>query len=166
MYLRRLKESDAIHMIEWMHDEEVVKDLDADFLEKNIDDALCFIKNSWSDKNNIHIAICDNNDEYLGTVSLKNINNNSAEFAIVIRTCAMGLGYSRYAMQQIINIASDNGINKIYWYVNPNNTRALRFYDKNGYNRVDYSMLIDVVGESCSEGELDYIWYLYNIMER
>ena len=43
-------------------------------------------------KKNIHMAITDDNDEYMGTVSLKNINyiDSFAEFAITVRRTAMG----------------------------------------------------------------------------
>ena len=38
----------------------------------------------------------------MGTVSLKHIKNNTAEFAIAIRKIAMGYGFASYAMNEII----------------------------------------------------------------
>ena len=38
MHLRRLERKDAPLMLEWMHDRNVIKDLNTDFASKTIDD--------------------------------------------------------------------------------------------------------------------------------
>lgn len=167
MRLRKLEEKDAPIMLEWMHDDSVVKDLQTDFASKSIEDCLKFIQNSWTDGNNIHMAITENedNDEYLGTVSLKNIHDNTAEFAITIRSVAMGKGVAKLAMNEIIDKGfKEYNLESIYWCVSPNNTRALRFYDKNGYQRVD-SDALDIQGYSNTQIS-NYIWYLVSREER
>lgn len=139
MKLRRLIKTDAPFMLEWMHDKNVTQNLQANFAEKQLTDCISFIEHSRNDIENEHFAIVDEKDEYMGTVSLKNINRSfmSAEFAISIRSCAMGRGLSRYGMAQIIQYGLDElGLKKIYWCVSPDNKRAVRFYDKNGYKRV------------------------------
>ena len=77
MRLRKLKLKDAPLMLEWMHDADVVRDLRNDFASKTIGDCRDFIKNSSNDKMNVHYAIVSNEDEYMGTVSLKNIDNQT-----------------------------------------------------------------------------------------
>lgn len=135
MYLRQLKSEDADHMIKWMHDENVVKYLNGDFKNKTIEDCERFIENSISDSD-IHLAISSDKDEYMGTVSLKNICAGSAEFAITICTKAMGKGYSWFGMQKIIEKAfSELNLDEVYWCVSRNNQRAIRFYDKHGYKK-------------------------------
>ena len=48
----------------------------------------------------------------------------------------MAKDYARFAMESIIRKGfSELRLDKIYWCVSPENTRALRFYDKNGYKR-------------------------------
>ena len=94
MTLRELKTKDAPLMLEWMHDDSVTHDLQTDFASKTMDDALSFINNSLTDDKNLNLAITDDNDEYMGTVSLKHIDGNAAEFAITVRSCAMGGGSS------------------------------------------------------------------------
>ena len=89
MKLRNLENKDAAFMLEWMHDTSVVKYMRSDFINKTKNDCLEFIKNSNQSNIDIHKAIVDNNDEYLGSVSLKNICNKSAEFAIIIRKKTM-----------------------------------------------------------------------------
>lgn len=162
--LRGLEEKDAPLMLEWMHDETVTHDLQNNFAEKTMDDCLQFIKNSQADRTNFHLAIVDQSDEYMGTVSLKHIAGKTAEFAITIRKKAMGTGCSRFAMQAIIDRAfRELDLAEVYWCVSPANQRALRFYDKNAYRRNVISQLMvtrQVCLRSYSEQQLDeYIWY-------
>lgn len=137
MKLRRLEQKDAPFMLEWMHDLFVVKYLQSDFMHKTIEDCYSFIEAAQDITKNMHLAITDENDEYMGTVSLKNINADSAEFAITIRKIAMGKGYSKYGMEEIIGIGFEElCLNKIYWCVSPENLRACKFYDKNRYRQM------------------------------
>ena len=160
MRLRKLELKDAPLMLEWMHDKSVVEDLRTNFLTKTMEDCENFIKSSWDEKNNWNVAIVDENDVYMGTVSLKNIKNTSAEFGITIRACAMGKGYSIWAMKEVIRVAfEERGIHKIYWCVSPDNKRAVRFYDKNGFERVD-SKEIDMIAGYTQEQIDAYVWYL------
>lgn len=160
MKLRNLELKDAPLMLEWMHDKSVVEDLRTNFLSKTIEDCENFIKNSWDDKNNWNVAITDEEDTYMGTISLKNIKEDSAEFGITIRACAMGKGYSIWAMKEILNIGfQEKNLKKIYWCVSPDNKRAVRFYDKNGFRRVDAKVL-DMI-EGYTQEQIDaYVWYL------
>lgn len=139
MYLRKLKLEDAPLMLEWMHDSDVVKDLSVNFLAKTIDDCIKFISESDKSSTELHMAIASDSDEYMGTVSLKHINNESsnAEFAIAIRKEAMSKGYSWFGMMDIIRIGFEKlGLTSIYWSVSKKNCRACRFYDKHGFHAV------------------------------
>ena len=160
MNLRKLRADDAPLMLEWMHDDSVTHDLQTDFASKTLDDALTFINNSLTDEENLNLAIVDDNDEYMGTVSLKHIDNKSAEFAITIRSCAMGKGYSIYGMNEILKMAGEKyGLDYVYWCVSKENKRAVRFYDKNGFERVE-SDQIDIRGSYTSEQIASYYWYI------
>ena len=160
MKLRNLELKDASLMLEWMHDKSVVEDLRTNFLTKTMEDCENFIKSSWNDNNNWNVAIVDVTDTYMGTVSLKNIKETSAEFGITIRACAMGKGYSIWAMKEVLRIGfEERKIQKIYWCVSPDNKRAVRFYDKNGFKRVDVKEL-DMI-EGYTQEQIDaYVWYL------
>lgn len=160
MKLRPLGLQDAEKMLEWMHDPECVQNLQANFADKTLDDCQRFIASTFHDKDNLHLAIADENDDYMGTVSLKYIDRErkSAEFAIAIRSCAMGKGYSAQGMKLILQKGFEElGLKTIYWCVSPKNARAVRFYDKNNYPRVAASTLF-VVGYS-PEQMAEYIWY-------
>lgn len=161
MELRVLKEKDCGLMLEWMHDPDVIKDMNTNFLDKKLADCTFFVQNSMTVRNK-HFAIVDANDEYMGTVSLKNIdiNNGSAEFAITIRKTAMGKGYSSYAMRKIIDIAfSEYDLKVVYWYVNKKNIRAIKFYGKMGYWSVPVEK-IERLGVKIESVEADAMeWY-------
>lgn len=80
----------------------------------------CPTNNSARDASNIHLAVIDNKDEYMGTVSLKNIDliNKSAEFAIAMRSKAHGTGLAAKAMSEIIKLGLyRRNLNSIYWNV-------------------------------------------------
>lgn len=143
MILRKLEMKDAPYMFEWMQDKYVTCRLKKDFSKLTLKDVEAFIISSWdSSQHNVHFAIVSETDEYMGTVSLKHIENGWAEFGIVVRRCAMGSGCAKEAMKKILYSAhKDYGIKHIYWCVDIDNIRALRFYDKNGYHRVEPSNL-------------------------
>ena len=149
MKLRKLEIKDAPYMLEWMHDKEVVKYMNVPFLDKEIRDCELFILDSMSDKKNLHLAIVDDLDRYMGTVSLKNIDHmkKRAEFAIVLRQCAMGKGYGGFAIKENIKIGlKDMALDNIYWYVSTENKRAIQFYKKMGYKEikaVDKTLSVD-----------------------
>lgn len=160
MQLRKLEQKDAPLMLEWMHDPGVVQHMGANFAEKTVDDCKAFIAASRRSQEDLHLAIVDDTDTYMGTVSLKHIDpvRKDGEFAITVRACAMGKGYSRYAISEIIRIGlQEQGLDKVYWCVSPRNERAVRFYDKCGYPRVDKDRVY--TGHYTPEQADVFIWY-------
>ena len=167
MKLRKLDVKDAPFMLEWMHSADVVKNLQADFASKTITDCENFISSAQNSSKDLHLAIVDDNDEYMGTVSLKHITNKNAEFAITIRNKAMGKGFSKYGMNKIIEYGLKKyGLEEVYWCVSPENKRAVRFYDKNGYKRIimnEVTELLDTVNKFAAYTDdqiKEYIWYV------
>lgn len=137
MYLRKLELKDAPLMLAWMHDKSVTENLYTDFSSKTLNDADNFIRNSWEDNGNVNLAIASDEDEYMGTVSLKHIEDESAEFAITVRKEAMGKGYSWFGMNSILEKAfNEYGLESVYWCVSRENARAVRFYDKHNFHEV------------------------------
>ena len=161
MKLRALAQKDAPLMLEWMHNPDVVEHLSSAFATKTLEDCQRFIAASLQDTENRNLAVADDTDTYMGTVSLKHIDlqNREAEFAISMRSCAMGKGFSKFAMAEIIRWGFEElGLRRIYWCVSPKNARAVRFYDKSGYRRVNPDALPaqqwytpEQIGE--------YLWY-------
>ena len=158
MQLRPLLPKDAPLMLEWMHDAGVVGHMGTNFMEKTLADCQRFIQWAQTAKQDLHLAIVDDDDVYMGTVSLKHIANSSAEFAITVRACAMGKGFSAFGMDSILRKGLlEMGMKTIYWCVSPDNKRAVRFYDKHGYRRVDVATLTP---QGYTPEQLSYfIWY-------
>lgn len=139
--LRKLQEEDAPYMLEWMHDPNVVRWLGKNFMGKKIDDCINFIHESEGEDGNVNLAIVDQNDIYQGTVSLKHISkrHKNAEFAIVMRSEAMGKGYAQYAISKIIEYGfRELQLSSIYWSVSTSNERAIKFYEKNLFSKIRY----------------------------
>lgn len=157
MYLRRLELKDAPLMLAWMHDSEVTKDLRSDFSSKTLNDAESFIINSWHDEKNVNLAVASEADEYMGTVSLKHIENGGAEFAITVRREAMNRGFSWFGMESIIEKAfNEYGLDRVYWCVSRKNKRAIRFYDKHNFKET-FDLPKAVLDRYCDLSDLK--WY-------
>ena len=157
MVLRQLQEKDAEYMLEWMHDENVYSHLGKDFSSMTLEDCKKFIENSVRDTGNgRNFAIVDEQDEYMGTISLKNIEweEKRAEYAISCRTKAMGKGFARNASLELFQFAARQlGLNLIYLYVKETNVRAQRLYEKVGFERVEKPSYIR------EEMEQGLLWY-------
>ena len=136
MKLRALKLEDANRMLEWMHNDDIVSNLGKNFKSYTVQDCEYFIIHSQTDNSNLNLAITDDKDNYMGTVSLKHIIDNTAEFAIVLHPKAIGLGFARFAIHNILSIGFNKlNLKEIYWNVLKSNIRAIKCYDKNGYER-------------------------------
>ena len=100
--IRRLEHKDAAFMLEWMHDKDTILNFRFPFEQATLESVTKFIDNSFSNRNK-HFAIVNEFDEYVGTVSLKNISeeNRSAEYAIVVRRIVRGTGEAALATKDI-----------------------------------------------------------------
>ena len=164
MVLRRLDPRDASYMLEWMHDASVVRDLRRDFLSLSIADCQAFIEAAKNSAEDLHLAVADDTDEYMGTVSLKYITETMAECAIVMRTCAMGKGYAQFGIKELFQIGfQEYHLQTIYWCVSSKNRHALRFWDKCGFRRC-----VAPVNQKCYTPEevSSLIWYCVSAEEK
>jgi diamine N-acetyltransferase len=161
LHIRKLEKKDAIRMLEWMHDETVTCYLAQNFAEKTLEDCENFIDSSNKDESlNVHRAICDDKDMYLGTVSLKHINitDKNAEYAISMHGDSIGTGASAFGTKQILTYAFEElKLEKVYLNVIPSNVRAKKFYNKMGFE-------LEGIAKKhiCIKGKLeDLEWYGY-----
>lgn len=136
MKIRKLEPKDVDGLLEWMRDPDIYPYFHADFLNMEKEDVLKFIENSKNTTKDYHVAVVNDNDEYLGTVSLKNIDRvvGKAEYAISFCKKAHGTGASMFGTQQILKIAFDElNLNRVYLNVLSENIRANKFYQKCGF---------------------------------
>ncbi len=135
MRLRLLENKDIGYILEWMHDPAVNRFFQTDFSTYTEEKVREFVAGSFSDTAR-HYACVDDTDEYLGTVSLKNINYaaGNAEYAVSFRKNAHGTGASFFATKEILRIAFEElGLNRVYLNVIGSNQRAMAFYKKAGF---------------------------------
>lgn len=136
MKLRKLVEKDAQFMLEWMKDEKVNCYFRFKPQDITIESTKEFIRQSKNNKLSYNYAIADDDDEYLGTVTLKNIDkiSKNGEYAIALRTKAQGQGAGRYATEEILKIAfNELKLERVYLNVLSVNEHAIKFYEKIGF---------------------------------
>lgn len=130
--IRKLENKDAEYMLEWMKDKDINCNFKTKFSDFSKQEVMNFIYNSY-DSDNKHFAIINEDDEYQGTISLKNINNidRNAEYSIVLRKSAIGNGVGRKATGDILRFAFEElKLHKVYLNVLSENIRAIKFYEK------------------------------------
>ena len=139
MYLRALEEKDIDGMLEWMHDPEIQRCFRITMIERTREDVQHFIRSAVVkpiDGKDIHYAIVNDDDEYLGTISLEHVNLTSlnAEYAISLRKCAQGKGIAAWATKEVLRIAFEEFLfHRIYLNVLSDNQKAIRLYEKCGF---------------------------------
>lgn len=139
MHLRSLEEKDAEGILEWMHDPDIQKYFRFSAQDKTREDVFDFIKDAEIkpiNGRNIHYAIADDNNEYLGTISLKNVDlqSMSAEYAICLRKCAQGKGIATWATKEVLKKAFEEfHFQRVYLNVLSDNEKAIRLYKKCGF---------------------------------
>lgn len=127
-------------MLEWMRDERVTAYLRIGGPDTRLEDVQKFIASAQNETKNLHRAIVDENNTYLGTVSLKNIDhkNKQAEYAIAMHPDGMGCGAASEGSNLILKTAFEVlCLSKVYLNVRLENRRAIQFYEKNGWKRCD-----------------------------
>lgn len=160
MNLRKLQQKDAEFMYEWMYDFDVTQYLHQDYSRFTIKDAQRFIKESDYLLDERHFAITNDEDEYIGTTSLRHIDKavGLAELAIVVRKSAMQKGYAWFGLIETLNTAFDcYGLDKVYWRVNKKNERAIRFFMKHGLNMLDEDIPEEIKKRHNNEHNL--VWF-------
>lgn len=133
--LRKLEKKDAAYMLEWMHDERINRNFRFDFASMTEEKVFHFIETSFNEETQ-NFAFVDENDEYMGTISLKHIspNDGNAEYAVVTRTCAQGTGLAQKATEEILAYAFQKlRLHRVYLNVLEENERANAFYRKCGF---------------------------------
>lgn len=139
--LRELKEEDAPLMLEWMHDVDIQKGFRKNMMDMTIETAKSFCQNAKFSHNllsgeSLHFAIVDEKDEYLGTISLKNVDlfNKTAEYAIVVRKKTQGKKVAKTATMLLLKKAFyDYKLHKVYLSVLHYNIAAIHLYKSCGF---------------------------------
>lgn len=139
MVLRQLAADDAPLMLEWMHDPDINCNFRFNAAEYTLEDVYSFIQKAneeFCEKTSFHFAITEDGGEYLGTISLKDINttDRNAEYAICLRKCAWGSGIGQLATEEILRFGFEElKLHRIALNVLAENETAVRLYKKCGF---------------------------------
>ena len=152
IHLRPLLQKDATFMLEWMTDPEITRFFRFDVSQVTADSCRAFIEDANNRTDTVHFAIADETDEYLGTISLKDIDREKrcAEYAISTRKKAHGTGAAMQATRQVLQYAFETlGLEQVYLNVLAENGRANAFYRKAGFHFVrEEPAALELRGES------------------
>ena len=138
--LRSLCEADVPGMLSWMHDPATARLFARDFMATTEGEARSFVRASWADPSNVHLAVADGRDAYRGTVSLKDVDAaaGTAEFAIAMAVDARGTGAALAGTRALLGLAFGGlGLREVWLCVRASNLRAIRFYEKVGFAPCD-----------------------------
>lgn len=134
MYLRHLNKEDASGVIKLMKDSSFVNEYQKDYYIKKYNE---IIFNDQKYNDSFHYSILSDSDEFMGVISLSDINDKSAELFISVSNAAMGRGYAWFGMETLLDKAfKDLGLENVYWCVLRDNARAVRFFDKHNFHEV------------------------------
>lgn len=126
-------------MLEWMHDPDINCNFRFNAAEYTLEDADNFIvraKDAFENRNTFHFAITEDGGEYLGTISLKDVNqtDRNAEYAICLRKCAWGKGIGTRATEEILRFGFEElKLHRIALNVLAENKTAIHLYEKCGF---------------------------------
>lgn len=133
--IRKLQLKDANRMYLCLTDFENMQYMRLTKGTHSIENCEKFIRQSFSETDQ-HFAIVDEDDEWIGTISLKNIDYDvgMAEYAIITDKSVHGKGYALYATRELLKYAFDIlKLNRVYLNVVKDNIRANKFYIKCGF---------------------------------
>lgn len=134
--LRPLKMKDAPRMLEWMRNDDVTHFLNIGGSDTEMETVENFIRSTADESVNVHRAVVNSDDTYLGTISLKNIDRDrkEAEYAVAMHMDAIGTGASAKATELICQLGFEElGLERIVLCVREENQRAVKFYKKTGF---------------------------------
>lgn len=161
MQLRNLDIADAEGMYAWLSDNKVTSGLNGEYKDCSIQDAKNFIFESGHAPNEVHKAIVTDENDYVGTVSLRFINDpeETAELAIVVQSDFFGKGYAWFGVSSMLKYAFNSlKLHSVYWRVKTDNRRAIRFFQKHGFNSPD--MDIPEIVTKRHQCEKNPVWFV------
>ena len=136
MKLRKLEPKDVEGMLSWMTDSSVNRFFRFSRETVSIESISEFIQQAQHMEKDRHMAIVDDSDTYVGTISLKNIDIAASNAEYAISTCASvhGSGVAFDATKEILRIAFEEmKLHRVYLNVLEENERANRFYQRCGF---------------------------------
>lgn len=135
--LRPPEPSDLAYFQVWWRDKELIALTSGDFRELSDKQVKAYFDDILRQKNSIHRMIETDDKKVIGHMALNKRRDGWYETQIVLGDkLTRGKGNGPVAIQQIIQLAEKLNIAKIYLEVRPENTRAIKAYQKAGFHIV------------------------------
>jgi diamine N-acetyltransferase len=163
IHLRALKPEDASGMLEWLNDFSISQYFTFAYKQHDLESVYQYIYEANHEDKHHHYAIANEQDQYLGTISLKNIDqvNGHAEYAIAIRKSFHGQGIGEKASRILLELAKvELKLHKVYLSVLTNNQAAIHLYEKLGFKQK--GLFEDHVLKSDGYQDLNYYEIILN----
>ena len=157
IHLRELDFCDAEAMLAWLHEPAVRRYLEGGKESISLAEVEQFILSSRITEGDLHWAVADEKDVFLGMVSLKNIDftRGQAEFSIGLCASAQGQGYASKAADGLLHhVFCALGLDRIYMYTRPENGATCAFNLRYGF--IPLSVLPEGVARHAKG---DFCWY-------
>ncbi len=136
--LRAIEPADICQLWEWMQDEETMRFRDFPAPPSSLKETEAEYQKSIGKRlENLRLAITTMDDELIGEIALRNIDQRAgtADFVIAIGNKAYwGHGYGTDATRSLMTYAfSQLNLHRITLFVHAFNSRAIRAYEKVGF---------------------------------
>lgn len=137
--LRKIKKTDLPYFLKWWRDKELIG-LTSGIYEKSNKILESYFYKMLTEKSGHHYIIILNNKKIIGNISLTNKSKKVFEIHIIIgEKRYWGKGYGTIAIKKALKIAFKKlGYQKAYLEVRPENTRAIRAYQKCGFAKAGF----------------------------
>lgn len=137
LYLRLLSEDDLNDRVNWINDRDNIKTLLFDW-PTSIEKTKKWFSNSLMDKSKINFSIVDLNKDVLigmtGFIQIDYVNRNAQFYITIGNKNFRGLGLSKEVISMVLEYGFlELALEKIYLYTLPNNQKARRIYELNGF---------------------------------
>lgn len=136
--LRSLALADWQYFAKWWRDKELIDLTSGDHGPLSDEEIKEQTQEMINDTNSYHWMI-KADDRIVGHVNLNRLDNEKTEMQIVIGEKEYwGKGIGQEASREVLRKAKDLNYQKIYIEVRPENTRAIRLYEKLGFRKLGH----------------------------
>lgn len=134
--LRRIKAADKKYFAKWWRDKGILKLTSGDLRYLSDEKVEKYFQGMYKSKTDFHYMI-DLDKKTIGNISLEKQRGKWGLTQIVIgEKDFWGKGYGTQAIRLMIKKAEHLRVTKIYLEVRPNNLRAIRAYEKCGFQKI------------------------------
>lgn len=134
--LLAVQPQDIKYFTQWWRDSDLISVTSGDTFPLSDSQIQGYFKNLFRPNASLHFMI-DRDGHIIGHISLQQRSYEWWETQVIIgERKDQGLGYGSEAIRQLLDKAGQQGINRIYLEVRPDNAKAIRAYQKVGFSQV------------------------------